>query len=304
MAALFAAVWPEDPVTAVTLKANDASLDPNYLARREVVEQDEQIVACGTVYQFPWAYDPGKYWLDFCVHPHYERQGIGTAYLEHILAFIVPRDPLTLSCETRESKPQSIRFLQKHGFVETMRFRYFELDVPAFKPERFYEALDRVHKAAIEIISVTELQKREPGWQRIIYDLHWELTQDVPSTIKRTRPEFDLYVKRVFERADFLPDGWQVAVDGDGCYVGLTMLRRKDDPHKLYTGITGVVRRHRRKGIATALKVQAITYAQRLGTKTIQADNEENNPMHLLNQALGFRPLPAGILFSKKFTEE
>ncbi len=303
IAAVFSAVWPDDEVTAITLKANDASLDPNYLFRREIVEQGGQIVAWGVLSQWPWAYHPRKYWVDFCVHPAYERQGIGTAYLHHISSFMMPRDPLTLSCETRDNKPQAVHFLQKNGFIETMRFRYYELDVSAFKPANFQEVMAQMETAAIEIISVIELQKREPEWQRIIYDLHWELMQDVPSTIKRTRPHFDLYVDRVFKRPDFLPGGWQVAV-ANGRYVGLTMLRRKDNPDKLYTGLTGVIRSQRRLGIATALKVRAIIYAQQIGAKTIQADNEANNPMYLLNQKLGFQSLPAGVMFSKIFATE
>ena len=304
IAALYTAVWPENPVTAESLKAHDTSLDPNYLSWRDVVVQARQIVAWGTLSQWPWAFHPRKYWVDFCVHPAYEGQGIGTAYLNHLLALIAPHNPLTLTCETRASKPQTIHFLKKHGFVEVMRFLYCVLDVASFDASQFQAVIDRVQTAAIEIISVSELQAREPNnWQHILYDLHWQLTQDVPATIQRTRPTFALFATRVFEDTGFLPGGWQVAM-ANGRYVGLTILRHKGNRDKLFTGLTGVVRSYRRLGIATALKVRSILYAQQIGAQTIQADNEANNPMYLLNQKLGFQPLPAGIMFSKIFASE
>ena len=62
------------------------------------------------------------------------------------------------------------------------------------------------------------------------------------------------------------------------------------EPAKLYTGLTGVLRSHRRRGIATALKVTALEMAKARGVRTLETDNEENNPMYLLNVELGFEP--------------
>ncbi|MCD4691179.1 GNAT family N-acetyltransferase, partial [bacterium] len=72
------------------------------------------------------------------------------------------------------------------------------------------------------------------------------------------------------------------------------------DPTKLHTGLTGTVRSHRRRGIATALKVAAIDLAKKRGVATIETDNEENNPMYALNVELGFEPQPAWLDFTKR----
>jgi GNAT superfamily N-acetyltransferase len=61
----------------------------------------------------------------------------------------------------------------------------------------------------------------------------------------------------------------------------------------LQTSFTGVFKTYRRRGIALALKVRSIQYAQSLGTRLIIANNEENNPMYQINLALGFQPQPA-----------
>ena len=63
--------------------------------------------------------------------------------------------------------------------------------------------------------------------------------------------------------------------------------------------MTGVVRAYRRRGIATALKVRTIQYAQTVGAETIVTSNEENNPMNILNRKLGFEPMPAWISYHR-----
>ena len=58
-----------------------------------------------------------------------------------------------------------------------------------------------------------------------------------------------------------------------------------------------MARSHRRRGIATAIKVRSIRFAKDLGYRAIQTDNEENNPMYDLNLRLGFRPTKAWLQF-------
>ena len=71
------------------------------------------------------------------------------------------------------------------------------------------------------------------------------------------------------------------------------------DKTKMEVWSTGVVRTHRRRKIATALKVLAQQKAIEYGAKTIITDNEENNPMYQINLKLGFEPKPAWLAFEK-----
>ena len=69
-------------------------------------------------------------------------------------------------------------------------------------------------------------------------------------------------------------------------------------------GMTGVLRSHRRKGIATALKLQGIEYAKQNGIKYLKTENEENNPMYQINLKLGFRPQRTWTDFEKQLRDE
>ena len=119
-----------------------------------------------------------------------------------------------------------------------------------------------------------------------------------------TLPDFDHYVQTRFQHPDLLPDGYLVALDGDEC-VGLTKLWRSQANDDLYTGLTGVRRTHRRRGIALALKLRAIRFAQERGSSEIKTWNEvANEGMLAINVRLGFVRQPAWVVVTKILKDE
>ena len=74
----------------------------------------------------------------------------------------------------------------------------------------------------------------------------------------------------------------------------------KLEPHKAWTGALGVLKKFRRNGIATALKIKAIEKLLQKGVTEVRTDNELNNPMYKINVALGFKPVPFSLEYSKE----
>jgi len=57
-----------------------------------------------------------------------------------------------------------------------------------------------------------------------------------------------------------------------------------------------------RRGIAWALKLNTVKYAQENGYERIKTWNDtENQPMLSINLRLGFQPLPATITMEREF---
>ena len=296
------AIDPEHPSSLEGWRYWDDNRQEKYHYERHVarLNTDGPIVAYASTGETEWSYQPGKYFVHVSVHPTVQSQGLGTTLYRYLLQQLAPREPSKLTAWTRENQPAALHLLGKWGFEQKMRIPVSRLDLRTFDARRFSERIARTMAAGIEVSTLRELSERDSNWKRKLYELEWECLQDVPHTDEFTKQPFELFEKRTLGSPSLLPDAWIVALDGDQ-YVGLSVLWKNlatDD--LLETGLTGVVRSHRRMGIATAMKVAAIQYAQAQNVKGIVTDNEENNPMFQLNLQLGFRPKPAALDFAKE----
>ena len=295
------AVWPDLGETVALWQHRDDARDKNYFYQRFVVTDTAQVLAVGFCMETAWLYRPGKYFLRIDVHPAHERQGIGTALYDHMRQLLAKRDlaPTMLVSHTREDKPQGFHFLEKRGFAQVMRSPVSKLVVANFDATKFAGVLEKVRAAGIGLYSVAELATFDADWQRQLYELDWICTQDEPLPDAPTRPPFEEYVNLIFNQPNFLPGASFVALE-QGQYVGMTTCTRSaSNPSLISTDFTGVLRTHRRQGIATALKLLTIDYAQRYEFALIETGNEEHNPMLQINVALGFQPEPAWVDFQK-----
>ncbi len=297
------AIEPDNPSSVTAWKHFDSNRQKQHVFRRFVAERPAarekpgEVVAVATYGHTHWSYAPDKYFVNVQVDPEAQNSGIGSTLYDFVMGELQPREPAKLVSYTREDRPVAIRFLERRGFRQVMRIPVSRLESAAFDADSFTEKIARVEQSGIAIKTLRELSEEDADWKRKAYELEWECAQDVPTTDPLTKQPFEQFEKRTLGSPNLLPDAWFVAVDGDR-YVGLSVLwKNLATDSLLETGLTGVVRSHRRRGIATAMKVRAIQYAQENGGAAIVTDNEENNPMFQLNLQLGFEPQPAHLDF-------
>ncbi|GIW36372.1 MAG: hypothetical protein KatS3mg073_0517 [Meiothermus sp.] len=205
---------------------------------------------------------------------------------------IEPYDPISILSSTREDQPDASLWLQKLGFVEKMKYWESRLDVKRFDFRLWAGKIEAVEAAGFELRSMKELES-DPDYKQKLYDLWLEARLDVPRPEAISGVSFEDYCKWVFESRYYLPEGHFVAVDQHtGQYVALSTLWKTDGDY-LHTGLTGTRRAYRRKGLALALKLLGIRFAQAYGAREIRTGNESNNHAMLsINEALGFVKQP------------
>lgn len=304
MIALNNAVWPQYPATVEQRQHRDRTRDKKYFFARFLVFVDGRAVALCEYFEPWWTEQGGKYYIEMEVHPDFQQRGIGSFLYDFIMDQIMSDDLKLLCSGTREDKEQSVRFLKKRDFEAVMREPISRLDVTAFDATPFQSYLDRFAASGLTVRTMTDLMAETNDALYRFYELEWDILQDVPVPEPFVKTEFDVWRKQMEGNPMFMPEACFIAMDGE-TWVGMSCLWKDVAvPTRLYTGLTGVIRAYRRRGIATALKVQAINFAQRLGIESIETDNEENNPMFQLNLRLGFKPIPAWVSYHKKLNDE
>ena len=278
----------------------DANHNPEHLLRRFIAERNGEAVAFGHYMHQSWSFREDKYMIWVGVHPDHQGNGYGSALWDYMMAQLMKREPAELVSYTRENRSRALQFLEKRGFEVKLRMPVSRINPQSFDAAPFAEKIARVEQSGIAIRTLAELRERDADWLRKAYDLEWDCLQDVPSVDGFTRTPFEQWQKRLLDSPNFMPEAWFIAVDGEQ-WVGLSCLWRDSTrSDKLGTGLTGVLRSHRRRAIATAMKVRALTFARDFGATEVDTDNEENNPMLQLNYQLGFRSLPAELDLHKK----
>lgn len=294
------AVYPEYPDSVASWQEDDAKQPAHLKRRRWLAELHGQAVGYASYNQWEWMYHPQLFHLSIAVHPAWQGRGIGRALYATLLAALAPFDPLRIRARCRADYARSMRFLAERGFVEDMREWESRLTVPAFDRTPYAGHAERVAASGIQVVTLRDLMARDPEHRRKLYELGLALARDVPSPEPVTEGSYESFVQRVFTSRDLLPDGYFVALDGEH-YAGSSALWKSDEePETLYTGLTGVRREYRRRGIALALKLRAIAYARERGITTIKTWNEANNRAMLsINEALGFVKQPAWVSFAR-----
>lgn len=278
----------------------DKNRDAQLCHQRFLAEVDGQVVGLGSHGQNSWMYDPQKFRVNVMVLPEFRQRGLGSALYERVLQNLAQYNPILLRSRVREDFSAGMAFIAKQGYVEEERDWESRLYPAGFDHTPYAGKEEKVLAQGIEITTLAHLMQTDPEHARKLYDLDWDSSQDQPAPEPLTQPSFEVYCKDTFEDPNFVPEAFWVAV-ANGHYVGVSNLYKSANPKEWYVGYTGVASTHRRRGIALALKLRTVKFAQEKGNVTLKTwNNSLNQPMLAINNRLGFVRQPAWISFKKE----
>jgi GNAT superfamily N-acetyltransferase len=293
------AVRPDEYISVEDLRDWDENQrEAGRRSSRWIASIDGAVVGYGSLGESPWLNGPIRY-AEISVHPDHQHQGIGRSLLERVESLAGERSVEALIGGTEEHRERAIRFIEAAGYAEIDRDWRSTLDLSEFDPEDWSEAVERVTSTGVRIVSAAELSETTPDWIDRLHELHMEVEADMPIQITIAPMPRDDFETLMLGRK-MLPNAYLVAIDGDDL-VGLTQPERVDgEDHVIAQEMTGVTARARGRGIATALKVAAATWAKDAGYRSIRTYNAKSNaPMLAVNRKLGF-VLDQGFIEFKK----
>ncbi|MDJ0663332.1 MAG: GNAT family N-acetyltransferase [Acidimicrobiia bacterium] len=298
LAAYDAAAYDDDLRPPELWKHDDATRDPGLFFRRHVVEVTGGPVACGCFGHSDWIDDPDRYWFQILVPRDREGIAVRDAYLQFALDSLARRHPSAVLSGMVESYEAHVRFLLDQGFVEIHREHISRLQVTDFVPQDFGTAVARVEAQGIALSTLADLD--EGDWPERLHPVYQRLVADQPAPDPPRLDTLAEWLEGVIGSPDFESSLWVVARDGEDI-VGLSQAAANSaTPTLAYFGLTGVDRNYRRRGIATALKVELLSILKDRGIVRIDTANEENNPMYRINLGLGFVPRPDWVMYERK----
>ena len=303
-AALQNLLYPDHPKSLETLRHDDKTREKKIPHKNWVWERNKKILVSAIHTQFTESIHPQKFVIEIYVHPEFQGQGFGAACYKHLLHELKQFDPVKLTCIVYETHERGIRFFQERGFVQTMKEKESSLDLTGYDPEQYQDEIDRVLAQNLRIMTLTEFRQENADADYKVWELEREVCPDMPWTDPISIPEFDIYKKHALAHPKFNPDSWFLVLDGNHI-TGLNNLWKSEIEKGINTGLTGVRRKYRRKGIATALKHTGLTWAKNQGYKWIRTDNvDTNTDMLSINIRVGFKFMPAWLVFEKIIKEE
>lgn len=290
-------LYPDLQMPAEDMIHQDEHRPAHCKCERWVAEQDGSIVGWAEYTQHEGRYHPQKFYIGVSVHPEYQGRGIGPGLYETLLNALAPYDPIALNAQVRETQARGLQFVEKRGFLETMRTWESELDLANFDPAPWLPAVERATAQGIAIRTLRDLES-DPERNRKLHDAISAIRPDVPSPDPATPLDFDTFINTTLSDPAFLPEGYFVAVAPDGQYAGVSALWQDSGDGVLWTGLTGLRREYRGMSVAQALKVTALQWAKAQGKKGVRTFNASNNARMLaINIQMGFARKPAWIDF-------
>lgn len=278
--AVRATFHPEFPIAIEEYKASDDFFQGKTHLRRLICQGSEIVGMCVFAEAFFYA-EPKTYLGQVISFP--DRLDVFRFGYGEITRLSEEHEARLVNSSVEDRREEIVAIAQEFGFKTKQQQRVSRLDVAHFDLTN--------GELEYEILTLTELKQRWPDtWLHEFWRMEMEILKDVPMT-----GEFKEDPIELFEKYINMP-----GMDHDGLFLALvqgrlagvsSMFPSLVDSKVGITGLTGVRREYRRMGIARALKIASLNWGKDRGVEFVMTDNEEKNPMYLLNEELGFKPV-------------
>ena len=257
-------------------------------------------VGFGVIWQDPYMNYPDKYRAWVHTDLEYQHRGVGGRVYDWIVERLLSLEADTVWTNTRDDRPEDVEFIRRRGFEEIWRNEYLRLLVDESDTAALEAVTRDLRDGGITIVSLASEGKRRPDYLRDLHVLYDAIQADVPRAGYFTPVPYEEFVEDFARNKPVLGASF-LAKSGDS-YIGLSILTSNEGtPTSMEVDLTGVRADYRRRGIAKALKLHTLRFAQDNGYVKIETGNDATNEAMLaLNLRVGFEKIYSWVTFEKQ----
>jgi RimJ/RimL family protein N-acetyltransferase len=230
-------------------------------------------------------------------------KGIASALLAVIIDAAIRRKAPRFLAGASAAHQDALAWADKRGFREIGRRIESYVDLAGFDPAAFRARVDDLRRSGIafrtfaEVVGDADGERRE-SFIRTLHEAEAPMWEDVPWATPTPHWTLERFRQMAFDGGQLLADLSIVAYAGE-VIAGFTMTGKRQTRDG-YTWMTGVAREFRGRGLATAIKVEALSRAKAKGLRALLTTNDEpNKAMRVVNARLGYQALPAYVQLEK-----
>jgi RimJ/RimL family protein N-acetyltransferase len=247
-----------------------------------VAEVDGAVVGAGNAGLNVWTTTEGAAWAFVTVDAAYRRRGIGAELGERLLVHLRELGAKKAQCFFRWTE-EGERWATAQGWSKLLGGPLIALD-PRLVPEPSLPS-------GYRLVSTAELAPEA------VFEAVREAALDEPSPTPHDAFDLDDFL-REWNEPDHDHESSSAVLDSDGRVVAFSFLYTSGD--RASHGFTGTMRDHRGRGLATAVKREALRRAAERGVTRVTTSNaEENAAMRSINRKLGFEPFGEHVIFGR-----
>jgi GNAT superfamily N-acetyltransferase len=258
-----------------------------------LAEEDGAVVGAGYALT-GWHTPPHRGIGSALVVPGRRGHGIGDELRETIESWARDHGATELDAPIAEEDDGSIAWASARGYEESGRNSRMVLDLTAIAAPAV------TPPPGVEIVTWAERPELAKG----LWEVAREAAPDIPGEEETDAGPLEEWLERDMRGSGDRPEAVFVALEAGEVlgYAKLAFSAERTD--RAFHDLTGVLRAHRGRGIAAALKATQIAWAKENGYESLQTANEVRNaPIRHLNAKHGYVLEPGTVIVRRTIAE-
>ncbi len=290
--------FPEEELTVEAWQWQDQQYKPTTIFSRWVGEWNGRIVSHAYFIQEQTIKAPDVFRFHLAVHPEFQGKGFGTEMLRYLNQILTQYSPCRIHTTVREDHPHAMRFLEHRALHPTREISRHRICIPSSGNSiDLTNPIKKLQELGFNFCTLQDAIQQIPAWKTHLLSLFTAFRQECnPSQLETFDAEEWVLANKAGD-STCNPESIFLARYHQH-WIGIAGIQRSmSQMNTAFHTFTGVLRPHRRNGIAGVLIQLCINAALLDGYTKLEVDCQKCIALEQVYQQSGYQRLPLEIQY-------